>query len=152
MKYIELKKHLNFLKKLLTKYPLSVIILFVDAISEHAGIGRQARLRGVCLWRVGSSPTARTSAALNDCLFSASFFAYLMWNVFHLICGCGGIGSVELDRVRWTKKGKRNGAAVDRWRCNTLQKADVGHRKSHAEARLPDKKVNMRVWRNWQTR
>ena len=27
---------------------------------EHAGTGRQARLRGVCLWRVGSSPTART--------------------------------------------------------------------------------------------
>ena len=26
---------------------------------ERAGIGRQARLRGVCLWRTGSSPVAR---------------------------------------------------------------------------------------------
>ena len=27
---------------------------------ERAGTGRQARLRGVCLWRTGSSPVART--------------------------------------------------------------------------------------------
>lgn len=27
---------------------------------ECAGIGRQARLRGVCLWRMGSSPITRT--------------------------------------------------------------------------------------------
>jgi len=35
--------------KIETKPSASDIILFVDAISEHAGIGRQARLRGVCL-------------------------------------------------------------------------------------------------------
>ena len=27
-------------------------------------------------------------------------------------CGCGGIGSFELDRVLWTIKGKRKGVAV----------------------------------------
>ena len=28
---------------------------------ERAGTGRQARLRGVCLWRTGSSPVSRTT-------------------------------------------------------------------------------------------
>ncbi len=49
MNYIYLKKSSKKSKKLLTNPAQSVIILFVDAISEHAGIGRQARLRGVCL-------------------------------------------------------------------------------------------------------
>ena len=50
-----------FEKNLLTNCSLSAIISFVDAVREHAGIGRQARLRGVCFVRVGSSPTARTT-------------------------------------------------------------------------------------------
>ena len=32
-----------------------------DLLCEYAGTGRQARLRGVCLWRMGSSPITRTS-------------------------------------------------------------------------------------------
>ncbi len=32
---------------------------------ECAGIGRQARLRGVCLWRTGSSPVTRTRLSLD---------------------------------------------------------------------------------------
>ena len=39
---------------------------------EHAGIGRQARLRGVCLWRVGSSPTARTNILPDSVMVSTS--------------------------------------------------------------------------------
>jgi len=49
MNYIRINFFEFFSKKLLTKPSASDIILFVDAISEHAGIGRQARLRGVCL-------------------------------------------------------------------------------------------------------
>ena len=36
-------------KKVLTNDSAGAIISHVDAVSEHAGIGRQARLRGVCL-------------------------------------------------------------------------------------------------------
>ena len=36
---------------------------------ECAGTGRQARLRGVCLWRTGSSPVTRTR-----------FVFYLVWS------------------------------------------------------------------------
>ncbi len=53
---------LKYLKNILTKSEVNDIISFVDAVREHAGIGRQARLRGVCFVRVGSSPTARTNS------------------------------------------------------------------------------------------
>ena len=35
-------------------------------ISESAGTGRQARLRGVCHWRTGSSPVSRTISHLRN--------------------------------------------------------------------------------------
>ena len=42
---------------------------------ERAGTGRQARLRGVCLWRTGSSPVARTKKGWrNRC--HPDFFQY----------------------------------------------------------------------------
>ena len=55
---------------------------------ECAGIGRQARLRGVCLWRTGSSPVTRTRK--NDkfrlVIFSV-IFAYGKWYCYAVIFG-----------------------------------------------------------------
>ena len=43
---------------------------------ECAGIGRQARLRGVCLWRTGSSPVTRTKNP--ECESVRDFTFYLL--------------------------------------------------------------------------
>ena len=54
-------------KKVLTKKKCDGIILNVaNVICECAGIGRQARLRGVCLWRTGSSPVTRTISSVHN--------------------------------------------------------------------------------------
>ena len=61
-----------FSKNLLTSIPHYVIITLVELrnskkqISECAGIGRQARLRGVCLRRTGSSPVTRTKSSVHN--------------------------------------------------------------------------------------
>ena len=64
-----------FSKKVLTNLRDSAIIHFVDAVREHAGIGRQARLRGVCFVRVGSSPTARTNNKPHTERYAVVFFS-----------------------------------------------------------------------------
>ena len=54
-------------------------ILF-DIIPKHqnkcecAGTGRQARLRGVCLWRTGSSPVTRTKFPKQTFRFGLGIF------------------------------------------------------------------------------
>ena len=51
----------------------------IGIICECAGIGRQARLRGVCLWRTGSSPVTRTISSVHN--------GFELWTlVFYINC------------------------------------------------------------------
>ena len=51
----------KFFQKIKKSVDKTVFLLYnKQVVCECAGIGRQARLRGVCLWRMGSSPITRT--------------------------------------------------------------------------------------------
>ena len=101
---------------MLTNSKARAIILNVrcepDIICECAGIGRQARLRGVCLRRMGSSPITRTTKLRNSvrvalvplthsvrvrillpqptALVSAVFLFQSLNNFLHLTTFCSG--------------------------------------------------------------
>ena len=69
---------LNFFKKTIDKLAFTCYnSTSVKEICECAGTGRQARLRGVCLRRMGSSPITRTRKKTffdnEKCLFLAKF-------------------------------------------------------------------------------
>ena len=53
--------------------------IIVSVVSECAGTGRQARLRGVCSWRTGSSPVTRTMLNVHNGLnrYEHSFFMHI---------------------------------------------------------------------------
>ena len=55
----QLVEQLTLNQWVLGSSPRWCIFYLIIKICECAGIGRQARLRGVCLWRTGSSPVAR---------------------------------------------------------------------------------------------
>ena len=61
----ETSQNLYEKKNVLTnKYLMGIIARQLKLTCECAGTGRQARLRGVCLWRTGSSPVTRTKKTL----------------------------------------------------------------------------------------
>ena len=72
---------IKFLIFLLTSATLFAIIIWrckKPNICECAGIGRQARLRGVCPRRTGSSPVTRTSREPRHAIRVLRFFFFIV--------------------------------------------------------------------------
>ena len=70
--------------------------------------------------------------------------------IFNLIRGYGGIGSFENERTLWVMKRVRKGAETRRI-ASKREQGDYVSRVTRGAA-APNQKLNMRVWRNWQTR
>ncbi|MBQ9086025.1 MAG: hypothetical protein IJY47_02435 [Clostridia bacterium] len=63
--------------------------------------------------------------------------------------GCGGIGSLENERALWAMQRVRQG---DKTRRVATFRERIDYVLSRIAGAAARKKLNMRVWRNWQTR